>query len=177
MAYPQDHCSVAGLSQVIIPVIPTASLSSPLNTWNCFSLPRNGYYFPSEIIHVNSFSLFPVSAGESSTPNFPTGLALSRRFPNIVKRKKDREKQTQPFCLAHLLLIISLGARKKKNVDTKQLYSNFWIEEMKDSASGRWREFQHWHPWTGAVNRRFWQVTECVLLKQKLFTEASFSFK
>lgn len=67
---------------------------------------------------------------------------------------------------------------KQKNADAKQqLDSNFWIEEMKDSASGRWREFQHWHLWMAAVNLRFWQVTECVLLKQKLFTEASFSFK
>lgn len=129
---------MAVLSQVTIPVIPITSLIFPLNTWNCFPLPHNGYYFPSEIICANSFIVFPVGAGKSGVPNFPTGLALSQCFPNIVKKKRKPALLLSSFIADNFIRC----QEKPKNVDTKQqLYGNFWIEEMKDSASGRWKEF------------------------------------
>lgn len=71
--------------------------------------------------------------------SFP--LAFSKYY-QMKSKNKETNKNLQARCFAHLLLIISLGARKskkrKKNADTKQqLDSNFWREEMKDSASCR----------------------------------------
>jgi len=75
---------------------------------------------------------------------------LSQHFPNTAKKKKKKkEKIKAKPTLLHSSFIADNFIRcqeKQKNADTKQqLYSDFWIEEMKDSASWRRREFQHWH--------------------------------
>lgn len=74
---------------------------------------------------------------ERDTSNFPTGLSLTQHF-QILQKKKKKKSKTNPMLSSFIDNNFIRCQEKQKNADAKQqLDSNFWIEEVKDSASGR----------------------------------------
>lgn len=106
----------------------------------------------------------------------PPVPAVPKYCRKVTKQKQKTPKPT--LLLSSFIADNFIRCQEKQKTQTLNNFTViFGLRKMKNPASGMWEEFQRRHLRTAAVNLRFWQVTESVLLERKLFTEAASYFK